>query len=123
MFGPCVYPKQRDTKSQLYVCHIYKSTFDTVDRELLYYCLLNNGIDGKFYYNIKTLYTNTQSRVRLDNINTNWFQCNVGVRQGDNLSPTLLALFINDLAINLKALNKGVQIDNYNTSVSSFVCR
>ena len=116
MFGPCVYPKQRDTKSQLYVCHIYKSTFDTVDRELLYYCLLNNGIDGKFYYNIKTLYTNTQSRVRLDNINTNWFQCNVGVRQGDNLSPTLLALFINDLAINLKALNKGVQIDNYNTS-------
>ena len=68
-------------------------------------------------YNIKTLYTNTQSRVRLDNINTNWFQCNVGVRQGDNLSPTLFALFINDLEINLKALNKGVQIDNYNISL------
>ena len=94
-----------------------QKAFDTVDRELLYYCLLNNGIDGKFYYSIKTLYTNTQSRVRLDNINTNWFQCNVGVRQGDNLSPTLFALFINDLAINLKALNKGVQIDNYNISL------
>ena len=37
------------------------------------------------------------------------------------LSPTLFAHFINDLAINFKVLNKGVQIDKCN--LSSFVCR
>lgn len=43
---------------------------------------------------------------------TEWFPCNTGVRQGDNLSPTLFALFINDLAIQIKSLRKGIQIQH-----------
>ena len=34
-----------------------------------------------------------------------------GVKQGDNLSPTLFALFINDLAEELKTLNCGISIN------------
>ena len=87
VFGPCVYPKQRDAKfyNSTFVTFIdLQKAFDTVDRELLYHCLLNNGIDGKLYYSIKSLYANVQSRVRLNNINTICFQCNVGVRQEHN---------------------------------------
>lgn len=65
-----------------------QKAFDTVDRELLQYCLLTHGIDGNFYHSIKSLYSNTESCVRLNDKYTDWFRCSVGVRQGDNLSPT-----------------------------------
>lgn len=94
-----------------------QKAFDTVDRELLQYCLLTHGIDGNFYHTIISLYSNTESCVRLNDKYTDWFRCSVGVRQGDNLSPTLFALFINDLAVKLKTLNKGAQINNYNLSL------
>ena len=72
---------------------------------------------GNFYHVVKSLYRDTQSRVRLGEGYTNWFSCSTGVRQGDNLSPTLFALYINDLAVQVKNLNKGVQIDDYNLSI------
>lgn len=76
-----------------------QKAFDSVDRELLEYRLLSSGIDGNFYYAVKSLYKNSQSCVRLGEGYTNWFGCNTGVRQGDNLSLTLFALYINDLAL------------------------
>ena len=33
-----------------------------------------------------------------------------GVRQGDNLSPTLFSIYLNDLAIELKDLNLGISL-------------
>lgn len=98
-----------------------QKAFDTVDRELLQYSLLKYGIDGIFYHAIKSLYLNIESCIWMGNFNTEWFQCSSGVRQGDNLSPTLFALFINDLATHIKALNKGVQIEEkFNLSISLY---
>jgi hypothetical protein len=37
------------------------------------------------------------SRIKSNNECSNLFSCNVGVRQGENLSPFLFALFLNDL--------------------------
>lgn len=56
--------------------------------DLLEYCILHNGVDGNFYNIIKTIYQNTESCVRIGNNMTEWFPCNSGVRQGDNLSHT-----------------------------------
>lgn len=95
-----------------------QKAFDMVDRELLQLNLLKHGIDGNFYHALKSLYSNTESCIRIGDRYTEWFECSSGVRQGDNLSPTLFALFINDLATAIKALNKGVQIDeNLNLSI------
>lgn len=91
----------------------YKRAFDSIDRELLEYRPLNSGIDGNFYHAVKSLYKITQSYVRLEEGYTDRFDCNKGMRQGDNLSSTLFALYINDLAVQVKALNKGIQIDDY----------
>ena len=44
-------------------------------------------------------------------IYTDFFLTTTGVHQGDNLSPTLFALFINDLARELKELGIGVKIN------------
>ena len=43
------------------------------------------------------MYAKSRSCVRVDDLVTDFFNINVGVKQGDNLSPTLFKLFINDL--------------------------
>ena len=45
---------------------------------------------------IYNLYQNTKACVKLNNSISPTFSCNIGVRQGDNLSPLLFSLFIND---------------------------
>ena len=89
-----------------------EKAFDGVERDLLYLRLLTLGIEGKIYNAIKSLYSNTLNCVRLNNYITDWFISDTGVRQGDNLSPTLFSLFINDLALELKKLNLGVRVQD-----------
>jgi hypothetical protein len=83
--------------------------FDSVDRDCLFYKLLYNGITGKLYRALVSLYSNQACAVKINDSLTDWFINNIGVRQGDPLSPTLFSLFINDLAIELKNLNIGVK--------------
>ena len=45
---------------------------------------------------IFNLYENTKACVKLNNQLSKSFTSNIGVRQGDNLSPLLFAIFIND---------------------------
>ena len=81
------------------------------DRPLLY------KINGKIYKSIQALYGKTSACVTVNNMFSGWFFTNSGVRQGDSLSPTLFALFINALAEEIKRLNKGVDIDGHNISI------
>ena len=54
------------------------------------------------YQAISSLYLNPMSRVILQDYATDYFNCPIGVKQGDNLSPTLFATFVNDLAEEIK---------------------
>ena len=62
------------------------------------------------------MYTNIKSCVSIDGEQSDFFMCNCGVRQGENLSPVLFSLFLNDLEDYLESLeNPGIQIkDNSN---------
>lgn len=80
-----------------------RKAFHFVDRNLLQHKLQLNAINGCMYNAIASLYTDTESRVSINGYR---------VRQGDNLSPTLLSIFINNLATEVKELNKGVQMNN-----------
>ena len=57
------------------------------------------------------MYKDTLSAVKLNQYITNWFITELGVQQGDNLFPTLFAVYLNDLAINLNNMNLGITID------------
>ena len=50
--------------------------------------------------------------VRVNGKQTRWFNVESGLRQGCILSPLLFNLYINDLAILIKSLDRGVQIDD-----------
>ena len=90
----------------------FKKAFDSVDRTLLLYKLSKIGIVGSIYNAISSLYKDPKSRVILNDISTDWFNCPVGVKQGDTMSPTLFAIYINDLAEELKQSEIGIDIDS-----------
>jgi hypothetical protein len=87
-----------------------QKAFDCVNRDFLISKILKCGIDGKVFSAIKSLYTSTEACIKLPRgIHSDWFETLYGVRQGDNLSPTLFSIFINDLADDIKKLNVGIE--------------
>jgi hypothetical protein len=98
-------------KSSTFVAFIdLKKAFDFVDRQLLMYRLLLAGIDDKMYKSIRELYSSTLSCVKVNHLQTEWFEAKSGVRQGDSLSPTLFNIFINNLIVKVKNTGIGVKV-------------
>ena len=99
-------------RKDTFLCFIdFKKAFDSVDRNLLLFKLSNIGVHGHMYTAISSLYSNPRSRVILQDYETDYFDCPIGVKQGDCLSPTLFAIFINDLANEVKNSGVGVHLN------------
>lgn len=75
----------------------FKKAFDLVDRTSLWSKLISCNINGKILNVIYNLYKNAKSCVKQGNMLSEFFTCNIGVRQGENLSPLLFAIYLNDL--------------------------
>ena len=87
----------KDTGKQLYCAFVdYSKAFDFVDRTYLWQKLLNSNVNGKILNVIRNMYKNAKSHVSIKNILSDPFPCQVGVRQGENLSPLLFAIYLND---------------------------
>lgn len=90
-------------KSKIFACFIdFEKAFDSIWHEGLFLKLLENGIGGKTFDLISTMYKNNTCAVKIGNKRTEFFSQQRGVRQGCPLSPTLFNIYINELA---KALN------------------
>ena len=88
----------RKRKKKLFAAFIdFSQAFDNVWRAGLWYKLLQNNVDGKFFKVIKNMYNNVKSCIKLDESFSPNFVAEMGVRQGENLSPILFSLFLNDL--------------------------
>lgn len=91
--------KQFCFNRKLYVAFIdFEKAFDSINRKFLWYILLKNGINGKLYRCIKSMYNNVKVRIRCGSKLTDYISCTYGVKQGDVCSPILFSLFINELA-------------------------
>ena len=56
------------------------------------------------------MYAKAKSCINKDNLISGYFPSNIGVRQGDNLSPLLFALFINDCKHSIANTYPGLNI-------------
>ncbi|MCG7867658.1 MAG: reverse transcriptase family protein, partial [Candidatus Thiodiazotropha taylori] len=84
--------------AKLYCAFIdFTKAFDYIVRENLWYKLIKLGLRGKILNIIKSMYTSVKSRVKFCNKLGNEFFCQLGVRQGECLSPMLFSLFLNDI--------------------------
>ena len=91
----CDYYRQKG--KQLYCAFVdYSKAFDLVNRAALWCKLIGEGISGKILRVIQNMYEGAKSCVQINGCLSNFFRCNAGVRQGENLSPILFAIFLND---------------------------
>ena len=86
----------------------FEKAFDKIDRAYLWQKLLEQKIKGKVLSVMKSIYDKAKSCVLIDGEYSDYFGMSVGVRQGENLSPSLFALFLNDLKEYLKNSMNGL---------------
>jgi hypothetical protein len=92
-------------KKKLYCAFIdFAKAFDTVWRKGLWHKLLGNEFNGQMYQVIFNMYSGIKSRVLYNGEMSEYFPCNIGVRQGENLSPFLLSIYLNSF------LKKGMYV-------------
>lgn len=104
--------------SNLYVAFIdLQKCFDFVDRDMMLYKLLINNIDSKVYNSIKNIYQSSESCVQINGHLTNQFDIKTGVKQADNLSPTLFSILINDFVHEINNLDVGIELVNRKLSM------
>ena len=111
-------------KKKLYCAFIdYEKAFDLVDRSLLWLKLINSGVSGRVLCIIKDIYSKAKSCVQWQTELTEFFTCPTGVRQGENLSPLLFSIFLNDLKGFISSKTDGLntlksQAENMNLEAS-----
>ncbi len=85
-------------RGKLFVAFVdFKKLFDSLNRDALYYKLLESGITGNVYNLIKSAYYNCTLKIKLAGGITHSFESTTGVKQGCSMSPNLSNLFQNDL--------------------------
>lgn len=108
----CIIDLYKSKKRRLYAAFVdYRKAFDTVDRHHLWHKLINLNIKGKILKVIQSMYNNAKTCVQNGNDVSDFFECNIGVRQGENLSPLLFSIFLNDLSEFLSKDSVGIQIE------------
>ena len=84
-------------KERVYCAFIdYTKTFDLIGRPALWQKVLNHGVNGHVLQVIYNMYQSAKSCVKSTGKSSQFFTCDAGVRQGENLSPILFAMYVND---------------------------
>lgn len=79
-----------------------KKAFDSVYRNALWVKLFRMGLDGKILKIFKAMYSVVKSCVKHCNSFSDFFDISIGLRQGQNNSPILFSLFLEDLELFLQ---------------------
>ena len=103
------------SKKKLHCCFIdFKQAFDTVWRDGLWGKLLHYQINGKCFKLIQNIYGNIKSNVEANGNMSAFFKCLSGLRQGENMSPFLFSIFLNDLKV-IRLQRSGINTIKYHT--------
>ena len=105
--------KHIHSREKLYCAFIdLIKAFDSISRVGLWYKLIHAGINGKLFRTIRSLYNDVSLRVKCLTSLTDVFSCDIGLLQGEIMSPILFSLFLNDVEMQRsKGGNEGITID------------
>ena len=68
------------------------------------------------------MYKSVKSCISVNEKLSPLFECNIGVRQGENLSPVVFALFLNDLeSLMNKSALQGISLTEHNSQNDTIV--
>ena len=112
----------KSQKKKLYCAFIdYKQAFDMVWRKGLWFKMNQSNINGKCFDVIKSMYSNIKSKITTTEGCTAYFPSSSGVRQGENLSPFLFSVYLNDLETYLCNQNvNGIDCEHVNEHLTVF---
>ena len=114
-----------EKKCKLYVAFVdYKKAFDSISRSALWHKLQKEHIDGKVLHVIRNMYNQVKSCVFMNDNMSDYFGSSRGVRQGENLSPLLFSLYLNDLEQFLEereCLPLNIRLTNDNSDLKSML--
>lgn len=95
----------------------FRKAYGYINRSRLWQHLQDIDVSTKMLTAIKSLYIDVSACVKVNNLTTDWFDVKSGLRQGCSLSPLLFNLYINDLALNINALGKGITLNDEKISL------
>jgi hypothetical protein len=101
--------KQEGKTSYLFLLDVMKA-YDTVWRSGCLWHAWQAGIRGKMFRVLCQLYENTSSQVMHNGTMSDEFSSSMGLPQGDTLSPTMFALFINSVLSEVWEKHAGVPL-------------
>ena len=109
-------------KNKLYCAFVdFKRAFDSVYRMGLWFKMTNSGIDGKLFQLVRSIYMDVKSCVKSMNSLSDFFKSDIGLLQGEVLSPFLFSLFINDLELHLQQnADAGLTLDQLSVYLLMF---
>ena len=97
-------------KKRLYVAFLdFEKAFDKVNWAFLWQKMINSEIKGKILRVIQNIYYSAKSCVSVNGETSELYQMSIGIRQGENLSPILFSLFLNDMKMYLDTGNNGLE--------------
>lgn len=90
--------KVRNTNCEIFQAFLdLEKAFDRLPRAEIEKCLRKRGVDPQLRRAIMSLYQNTRSYIRTDNLQSGEFVINEGIRQGGVLSPTLFNVVMDEV--------------------------
>ena len=103
-----VVEKYLEKDRKLYIAFMdLEKAYDRVDRGALWEVLSAYGVRGKLLQAVKSFYAGSKACVRVGGETSDWFEIEVGVKQGCVMSPWLFNVFMDGVLRELKGLLGG----------------